>query len=115
MAYSEDLALRIRGIISLFPKSISSEFNEKKMFGGLAFLFKGKMTVGVIKSDLMVRVVSEKMPGVLQENSVRPMDFTKRPMKEFIYVDSSGYGSEQQLQLWVELGLEHAKTKLKLN
>ncbi len=115
MAYSEDLALRIRQTIDFFPSTIASNFSEKKMFGGLAFLFKGKMTVGIVHSDLMVRVVSEKMPEVLKNNSVRPMDFTKRPMKEFIYVDESGYLKEHQLQHWLELGLEHAQMKLNSN
>ena len=83
------------------------------MFGGLAFLYKGKMTVGVIKADLMVRVIDKKMPVMLKNKSVRPMDFTKKPMKEFIFVDKSGYASEVHLQTWVELGLEHAQSKSK--
>lgn len=108
MAYDEALANRIRAAIQLFPEG----FTEKKMFGGLSFLYQGKMTLGVIKEELAVRVVSEKMETVLKMNPVRPMDFTKRPMKEFIYVAPNGFGTEEQLQYWLELGLEHAKSKL---
>ena len=75
-------------------------------------MYKGKMTVGIVKEDLMVRVIESKMPKVLANSSVRPMDFTKRPMKEFIYVSDSGYAVEADLQYWLELGLEHAKTKV---
>jgi TfoX/Sxy family transcriptional regulator of competence genes len=84
------------------------------MFGGLAFLLKGKMSVGVIKEKLMVRVVSEKMEQALENLHVQPMDFTNRPMKEFIYVTAAGLETEEMLQHWVELGIEHARRKLKL-
>ena len=82
------------------------------MFGGHAFLLHGKMTVGITGTDLMVRVISEKMDEVLAMPDVRPMDFTNRPMKEFIFVSPAAYESEVQLQQWIELGIEHAKIKL---
>ncbi|WP_190808427.1 TfoX/Sxy family protein [Flagellimonas sp. S3867] len=108
MAYDEVLAKRIRNAISLFPE----EFTEKKMFGGVAFLYQGKMTVGPVKNDLMVRVIGSKMENILQQEFVRPMDFTGKPMKEFIFVSPEGFKTEEQLQNWIELGLEHAKSKL---
>lgn len=108
MAYNEETASRIRQAVTLFPE----EFTEKKMFGGVAFLYKGKMTVGPVKNNLMVRVIADKMEGVLQQAFVRPMDFTGKPMKEFIFVTSDGFKTEEQLHQWIELGLEHAKSKL---
>lgn len=111
MAYNENLAKRIRASVAVFPE----EFTEKRMFGGLVFLYQGKMTVGIVKEDLMVRVVSEKMAKVLKMEHVRPMDFTTKAMKEFIYVSADGFSTELALQSWVELGVEHAKYKLKNN
>ena len=108
MAYNQELALRIREQLKLFPEA----FTEKKMFGGLSFLYRGKMTVGIIKNELAVRVISDKMPQIMQSPHVRPMDFTKRPMKEFIYVAPAGFATETQLQDFINLGLEHAKSKL---
>lgn len=108
MPYNEEIAIRIRHAVALFP----DEFTEKKMFGGVAFLYKGKMTVGPVKNDLMVRVVGAKMDAVLRQEHVRPMDFTGKPMKEFIFVSPEGFKTEEQLQNWIELGLEHAKSKL---
>lgn len=108
MAFSEDLVKRIRLVTHLFPEP----FTEKKMFGGIAFLYKGKMTVGAINNDLMVRIVSEKIQEQLQKDDLRPMDFTGTPMKEFVFVSSNGYRTEEQLNYWIELGLEHAKRKL---
>jgi TfoX/Sxy family transcriptional regulator of competence genes len=109
MSYNESLAKRIRASVSLLPE----EFTEKKMFGGLAFLYCGKMTVGIVKEDLTIRVISEKMEDILRLEHVRPMDFTKRPMKEFIFVSLEGFKTEEQLRSFIELGLEHAKNKLK--
>ncbi len=108
MAFNEQLANRIREQIKYF----SEEFNEKRMFGGLAFLHQGKMTIGIVKDDLMVRVISDKMEETMQSKYVRPMDFTKRPMKEFVYVSEEGINTEEQLLHFIELGLEHAKSKL---
>ena len=110
MAYNEILANRIR----LQLKSYSETFTEKRMFGGLSFLYEGKMTVGIVKDELAVRVVSSKMDDELSKPFARPMDFTKRPMKEFIYVSEDGFKTELDLLNYIELGLEHAKTKLKL-
>ncbi|PCJ92288.1 MAG: hypothetical protein COA50_15790 [Flavobacteriaceae bacterium] len=112
MAYNQELANRVQSAFQLFPTEITNALTQKKMFGGLSFLFHGKMTVGIVKEDLAVRVVSDKMKEVLQQDAVRPMDFTKRPMKEFIYVSPQGFETEEQLNHWIELGVEHAKSKL---
>lgn len=111
MAYNERLAKRISAAWDLFPASVRDALETKKMFGGLAFLYKGKMTVGIIKDEMVVRIIQEKMDTALKNPAVRPMDFTKRPMKEFVYVAPAGFESEKSLQGWLELGLEHAKTK----
>ena len=55
------------------------------------------------------------MDEQLAKTFARPMNFTKKPMKEFIFVSEMGYASEEQLQYWIELGLEHAIRTLKLN
>ncbi len=108
MAFNEQLANRIREQLRFY----SEEFTEKKMFGGLSFLYKGKMTVGIIKNELAVRVLSSKIENELEKETVRPMGFTKHPMKEFIYVSNNGFKTEEELLHYIELGLEHAKSKL---
>ncbi|WP_452601280.1 TfoX/Sxy family protein [Pontimicrobium sp. MEBiC06410] len=108
MAYNAQLVNRIKEQLQFFPET----FTDKKMFGGIAFLYKGKMTIGVIKNKLMVRVISEKMETELEKPNVIPMDFTKKPMKEFIYVLEDGIATELELLHYIELGLEHAKSKL---
>lgn len=108
MAYNSITANRIKEQLKFFQET----FTEKKMFGGVSFLFEGKMTLGIIKEDLIVRVIESKMALELEKEYVRPMDFTKHPMKEFIYVSPKGFQSESDLLYYIELGLEHAKSKL---
>jgi len=85
----------------------------KKMFGGVCFLYKGKMTVGVAGEKIVVRVVASKMEELMAKPFSAPMDFTGRVMKEFIFVSEEGFQSDYELEKWVDLGVEHAKTKLK--
>ncbi|MCH2193941.1 TfoX/Sxy family protein [Kordia sp.] len=99
MASDERLANRIREQLTFFKET----FTEKKMFGGICFLYEGKMTVGIAKNNLMARVKLEKMEENLAKDFVRPMDFTKKPMKEFIYVYSEGFETELALLQWIEL------------
>ena len=106
MPYNENLANRIKEHLLIYQDDII----EKKMFGGLSFLFKGKMSVGVVGNDLAVRVVPSKIDKELEKHNVRPMDFTNKPMKEFIYVEISDMKS---LPYWIDLGIEHAKSNLK--
>lgn len=109
MAYNEELIKRIKAALRLFPEV----FEEKKMFGGIAYLYKGKMTVGAINEDLMVRVLTSAIETELAKPAVRPMNFTGKPMKEFVFVSKAGYKTETELDYWIALGLAHAKHKLK--
>ncbi|SRX73733.1 TfoX/Sxy family protein [Aequorivita antarctica] len=106
---SEEILKRIRIALSPWKKDIE----EKRMFGGTCFLFKGKMCVGETKERLMVRVPAERMKEVTNSPFVKPMDFTGKPMKEFIFVTTQGFDTEEKLQQWIEIGVAHAKTKLK--
>lgn len=98
MAYDEALAARIRGVLH------GPDIEERKMFGGLAFLVGGRMCCGVQGPDLMVRVPKETHEHTLREPHVRPMDFTGRSLKGFVYVAAEGTASAAALHHWVALG-----------
>ena len=102
MAYDEGLAERIRGVLDEQPG-----VSEKRMFGGVAFLVNGHMSVGIVQDKLMVRVGPESYDRVLRERHARRMDFTGRPMKGFVYVMPSGYETDVALQRWVGLGVTY--------
>ena len=101
MAFSEKLADRIRKTLG-WRKGIT----EKKMFGGLSFLLNGKMCCGVLKDILVVRVNPKESDTFLKKPHVRPMDFTGRPMKGFLYVSTDGCKTEKQLSAWVERSVD---------
>ncbi|MFY0627648.1 MAG: TfoX/Sxy family protein [Reichenbachiella sp.] len=107
MAYNEELAARVRQHLEPFKEKIT----EKKMFGGLSFLYKGKMSVGVVKDELCVRAVSPKDQEELHKEFTRPMDFTGKPMKEMLFVSPEGFQSEAALAHFINLGIEHAESK----
>ena len=100
MAYDEEMAYRIRAALAG-----QEGVTERKMFGGLAFMVNGHMCCGLAKGDLMVRVGPEQHEEALAQPHAREMDFTGRPMKGFVYVDSAGYGSDKDLQAWIDRGL----------
>lgn len=96
MAYDEQLAERIR-------KSLARRRNitEKKMFGGLSFLQNRKMLCGVLNDLLVARVGPEQAAKLLKKPHARPMDFTGRAMKGFLYVEPAGYQTAAQLSGWL--------------
>jgi TfoX/Sxy family transcriptional regulator of competence genes len=105
MAYDDGLAQRIREILSE-----RTDLVEKKMFGGLAFMVAGNMSVGVTDDKLMVRVGADGHAEALREPHVGPMDFTGRPLKGFVYVDTEGIAEDDDLAAWVERGVSFASS-----
>lgn len=105
MAYDEKLADRVREIIAEKHKNIE----EKKMFGGLCFMVNDKMCIGVEQERLMLRIDPEKYDAVIEQEGCRPMDFTGKPMKGFVFVDKEVLRTKKQLLLWIDLALEYNK------
>jgi TfoX/Sxy family transcriptional regulator of competence genes len=78
------------------------------MFGGLCFLIKGNMALGLVNEDLMIRVKPDSYEKLLSQSYVRKMDFTGKPLKGFLYVGPKGTESEKNLKKWVLKGIEFA-------
>ena len=105
MAYDEELAMRVQEILAE-----QGDLDERKMFGGIAFMVKGYMCCGVANDDLMLRVGSERAQELLEEAHVRPMDFTGRPMKGYVFVAPGGLRTESALRRRVRSALEFVDT-----
>ena len=105
MAYSEDLASRVRGLLKG-----RYELVEKKMFGGLCFMINGHMFCGIINDRLVVRVGKAAYEDALSKPGVKPMDFTGRPLSGFVYVEPKGYSTEHSLLAWISKGFKCAST-----
>jgi TfoX/Sxy family transcriptional regulator of competence genes len=105
MAYNEHLADRIRDAFG-----VRNNLEERKMFGGIAFMVGGHMCVGIIGDSLMVRLGVEEARAWLTKPHVRPMDFTGRPMKGYLYVDAPGLKTAKQLKGWIDRAVAFGAT-----
>jgi hypothetical protein len=97
VSYDEGLAERLR-------ESLQSQRNitEKKMFGGLAFMSRGYMFVGILGDVLMARVGPEYYEQALSRPYVREMDFTGKPLNGYVFVDPPGFEEDMELSEWVQ-------------
>jgi len=105
MAYDERLADRIRKVLSGRQR-----LTEKKMFGGIAFMLRGHMCCGVVKNDLVIRIGPERYEKALSQPHARPMDFTGRPLKGFVFVGPNGYKTDKALAKWVARAIQFIMT-----
>ena len=103
MAYNEALAGRVRSHLAGMPLLV-----EKKMFGGIGFLLQGNMACGVHGENLIVRVDPAEYEEILSQQHVKPFDMTGKPMKGWIFVTPEGVAREEELEKWIEKGVEFA-------
>jgi TfoX/Sxy family transcriptional regulator of competence genes len=105
MSYDTDLADRIRELLG--PQR---GVDEKRMFGGLAFLIDGNMSVAVSKQGgLMVRVPPDDTEKLLVRAHVNPMVMAGREVRGWIRVDFDGVKTKRQLTDWVTRGVDYAR------
>lgn len=104
MAYDEALAERVRDRLRG-----ADDVTEKKMFGGLAFLSYGNMTVGVHGDDLIARIDPASTDSALERPGVRIFDITGRPMKGWILVAGEGL-DDDVLDGWIGQAQAFVKT-----
>ena len=106
MAYDEDLADRIRELIAA-----ERGVEEKRMFGGLAFLINGNMSVAASgRGGLMVRVPRDETEKLLDRDHVEPMVMAGRETRGWLRVSSDGVKTRRQLQSWVKRGVEYVRS-----
>jgi TfoX/Sxy family transcriptional regulator of competence genes len=103
MAFDETLAETVRRQLGG-----ESGVSEKRMFGGLAFLFNGNMGLGILGSDLIVRVGAEAAQAALRKPGVQSFAPTGRPMKGWLLVGSAGTKQPASLASWIRRGADYA-------
>jgi hypothetical protein len=96
MAYDEDVARRVRALLAG-----RRDLEERRMFGGLAFLLGGHMTAGVAGEELMLRVGPDAYDEVLRRPHVREMDFTGTPLRGLVFLEPAGFRSDADLRAWL--------------
>jgi TfoX/Sxy family transcriptional regulator of competence genes len=106
MAYDEDLANRIRELIAGEPGVV-----EKKMFGGLAFLVGGHMSVSASgRGGLLLRVRPEETESLLSKPHADPFEMRGKTMDGWLRVESEGVKTKRQLERWVKRGVDYARS-----
>ena len=79
------------------------------MFGGLCFMVNDKMCVGVEQDRMMVRLDPAKFDEVIEKEGCKPMDFTGKVMKGFVFVDINVLNTKGKLEYWINLALDFNK------
>ncbi len=104
MAFDEGLAERVRDRVVDLPGVA-----DKRMFGGLAFLTEGNLTVGVLGDDLLVRVGPDATAEALARPGARVFDMTGRPMRGWVVVDGAEL-DDDILSDWIDRAYTFAAT-----
>lgn len=105
MAYDEDLANRIRELVGS-----ERGIEEKRMFGGLAFLINGNMSVAVSRQGgLLVRVPPEDTDKLVGRAHVAPMVMAGKEARGWLRVEPAGVQTKRQLASWVNRGVGYAR------
>jgi TfoX/Sxy family transcriptional regulator of competence genes len=106
VAYDEDLADRIRGLLGSEP-----DLTERKMFGGLSFLIGGNMAVAASgQGGMLVRVDPAESDTLVARTNARLMEMRGRQMQGWLRVDPEDVRTRRQLAKWVELGSTYARS-----
>ena len=106
MPYDEDLANRIRELVAT-----EADVTEKKMFGGLAFLIAGNMSVAASgQGGLMLRCDPEQTDALLEKPHAKPFEMRGREMQGWLRVDDEGIRTKRQLESWVRIGVGYARS-----
>jgi TfoX/Sxy family transcriptional regulator of competence genes len=101
MAYDINLADRIRERLTDLPN-----LEEKKMMGGLTFMYNDKMCVGVFHDELMCRIDPEFHEQAVEKPGCRTMDFSNRPMIGYVLVEQNVLKKQTDFDYWINLCLD---------
>ena len=104
MAYNEKLANRIRVALSHVPK-----VEEKKMFGGLAFLVDSKMCVNAGADRIMCRIDPAIYKEVIKREGCHPVMMRGREYKGYVYVSEDSIKNQIDFDYWIELSVDYNK------
>lgn len=106
MAYDEDLAERIRELLAT-----DHDVAEKKMFGGLAFLIGGHLSVSASgRGGLLLRCDPDETDALIHQPHVGRFEMRGREMDGWLRVDAEAVESRDELERWVAVGVDYARS-----
>ncbi len=104
MPYDEKLANRVRERFEDLPN-----VEEKKMMGGLVFMYNDKMCAGVTKDELMCRIDPAFHETAVEKTGCRTMSFGGKQMTGYVLIDETGIKSKKDFDYWIGLALDFNK------
>ena len=107
MAADEDLVSRVRAALG---RHVDAE--EKRMFGGITFMVRGKMCVSVGRNRIMCRIDPDLHDSLLEREGCRTVVMKGRQYRGFVYVDGRGLKTQRELEDWIALGLDYNRANL---
>lgn len=106
MPYDEDLVHRLRELLA-----DEDAISEKKMFGGLAFLLNGHMSVSASRTGgLLVRIDPADTDAALARPHVELMKMGGRTMEGWVIVAPDGLRTKRELAAWVNRAVTYVRT-----
>lgn len=106
--YDHELADRIRAVLAELG---ATDVREQRMFGGLAFLVDGHMTVAASRGGgVLLNVDRDDTASLLRKPHTRPMVMRGREMAGWLVVDPEGVRTKRQLASWVRRSLDHVRS-----
>ena len=104
MTYNEALADRVKAALAHMRR-----VEEKKMFGGLAYMVHDKMCVTVGKDRLMVRIDPAIHDTALERKGCRTMTMKGRTYRGYVFVDADALRTKRDFDYWIGLALDYNK------
>ena len=106
MAYDEDLADRIGELVAA-----ERAVDQKKMFGGLAFLLHGNLVIAASgQGGILVRVDPAESDTLIKAPGASIAVMRGRAMSGWLRVTPQHLRTKRQLEKWVKLGLAYARS-----
>lgn len=84
----------------------TANWTTKKMFGGVCYMVDDKMCFGTYKGGFMVRVGPENVAALLKRDGAEQMTNGGKVMKGYLWIDPSGYDTDNDLEFWIKKCLE---------
>ncbi len=104
MAYNEQLANRIREAFAHLPK-----VEEKKMFGGIAFMVNGKMCLTVGKDKIMCRIDPAIHNESIKSKGIQTVKMRGREYKGYVHINEDVIKTKKDFDHWIKLALDFNK------
>ncbi len=104
MPPSDALLQRVKTSLARVPR-----LEEKRMFGGVTFMVRGKMCVSVGKGRIMCRIDPVLHDAAVQRKGTRTVVMKGRQYRGWVYVDAAAVKTKRDLDYWVRLSLDYNK------